>query len=226
MACIRFQINGNILRCRDGQGAVNELSLFQLQGLFLNVIVEGAVSKDVCVVLSGNRRIIDFDFEILYNFANLIAVLVQFGDRAKQLAGVDFSFLLTIADIDVIVIYSFQRNIAAGDLDVFAFASLSSAADGRNRAASAAGSRIYSASLNGNVFAVTLKAAANACCFATGYRRYITIANRNILTRRALTSANACTQLPPLASIVPPSITILLAFLCHAPPMPAPLSPP
>lgn len=129
MACIRFQINGNILRCRDGQGAVNELSLFQLQGLFLNVIVEGAVSKDVCVVLSGNRRIIDFDFEILYNFANLIAVLVQFGDRAKQLAGVDFSFLLTIADIDVIVIYSFQRNIAAGDLDVFAFASLSSAAD-------------------------------------------------------------------------------------------------
>ena len=140
MACIRFQINGNILRCRDGQGAVNELSLFQLQGLFLNVIVEGAVSKDVCVVLSGNRRIIDFDFEILYNFANLIAVLVQFGDRAKQLAGVDFSFLLTIADIDVIVIYSFQRNIAAGDLDVFAFASLSSAADGRNRAASAAGS--------------------------------------------------------------------------------------
>lgn len=155
MACIRFQINGNILRCRDGQGAVNELSLFQLQGLFLNVIVEGAVSKDVCVVLSGNRRIIDFDFEILYNFANLIAVLVQFGDRAKQLAGVDFSFLLTIADIDVIVIYSFQRNIAAGDLDVFAFASLSSAADGRNRAASAAGSRIYSASLNGNVLTVT-----------------------------------------------------------------------
>lgn len=155
VGCIRFQINGNILRCRDGQGAVNELSLFQLQGLFLNVIAEDAVSKDVFIVLSGNRLIIDCDFEILYNFGNLNVVLVQFDDRAKQLAGVDFSFLLTIADIDVIVIYSFQRNIAAGDLDVFAFASLSSAADGRNRAASAAGSRIYSASLNGNVLTVT-----------------------------------------------------------------------
>ena len=130
VGCIRFQINGNILRCRDDQGAVNELSLFQLQGLFLNVIAEDTVSKDVLVVLSGNRLIIDFDFEILYNFANLIAVLVQFGDRAKiSLLGSNFSFLLTIADIDVIVIYSFQRNIAAGDLDVFAFAIHSSAAD-------------------------------------------------------------------------------------------------
>ena len=87
----------------------------------------------------------------------------------------------------------FYGNIAAGDLDVFAFATHSSAANSRNRAVSAAGLCIYRAALNGNVFAVTLKAAANACCFATGYRRYITIANRNILTRRALTSANACT---------------------------------
>jgi len=155
VGCIRFQINGNILRCRDGQVADKGFSILQLQGLFLNVIAEDAVSKDVFIVLSGNRLIIDCDFEILYNFGNRIVVLVQFGDRAKQLAGVDFSFLLTIADINVIVIYSFQRNIAAGDLDVFAFASLSSAADGRNRAASAAGSRIYSASLNGNVLTVT-----------------------------------------------------------------------
>ena len=161
MGCIRFQINGNILRCRDGQGAVNELSLFQLQGLFLNVIAD---SKDVVVVLAGNRLTIDFDVEILYNFVNLIAVLVQFGDRAKQLAGVNFSFLLTIADINVIVIYSFQRNIAAGDLDVFAFASPSSAADCRSRAVSAAGLCIYSAALNGNVFAVTSTAAANTSC--------------------------------------------------------------
>ena len=147
MGRIRFQINGNIRRCIDGQAAFKEISILQLQGLFRNVIAEGTVSKDVFIVLSGNRRIIDFDFEILYNFANLIAVLVQFGDRAKQLAGVDFSFLLTIADINVIGIYSFQRNIAAGDLDVFAFASPSSAADCRSRAVSAAGLCIYSAAL-------------------------------------------------------------------------------
>ena len=75
MGCIRFQINGNILRCRDGQVAFKGFSLFQLQGLFLNVIAEDAVSKDVFIVLSGNRLIIDCDFEILYNFVNLIAVL-------------------------------------------------------------------------------------------------------------------------------------------------------
>jgi len=121
-------------------------------------------------------------------------VHVQFGDRAKQDAGVNFSFLLTIADINAIVIYNLQRNIAAGDLDVFAFARPSSAADCRSRAASAAGSRIYSAALNGNVPTVTSTAAANTSCFAAGYRRYITITNRNILTRCVLTSANACTQ--------------------------------
>ena len=101
---------------------------------------------------------------------------------------------MTIADINVIVIYSFQRNIAAGDLDVFAFASPSSAADCRSRAVSAAGLCIYSAALNGNVPTVTSTAAANTSCFAAGYRRYITITNRNILTRCELTSANACTQ--------------------------------
>ena len=191
-SCADAAVQNDIrLRRSDLQHIID--SLFCRQGLFLNVIAEDAVSKDVFIVLSGNRLIIDCDFEILYNFVNLIAVLVQFGDRAKQLAGINFSFLLTIADINVIVIYSFQRNIAAGDLDIFAFAIHSSAADGRNRAASAAGLCMYRAALNGNVFAVTLKAAANACCFATGYRRYITIANRNILTRRALTSANACT---------------------------------
>lgn len=113
MGCICFQINGNIRRCIDGQVADKGFSILQLQGLFLNVIAEDAVSKDVFIVLSGNRLTIDYDIEILYNFVNLIAVLVQFGDRAKQDAGVNFSFLLTIADINVIVIYSFQRNIAA-----------------------------------------------------------------------------------------------------------------
>ena len=71
MGCIRFQINGNILRCRDGQGAVKELSILQLQGLFLNVIVEDA-AKDVVVVLAVDRLTIDYDIEILYNFANCI----------------------------------------------------------------------------------------------------------------------------------------------------------
>ncbi len=102
---------------------------------------------------------------------------------------------MTIADINVIVIYSFQRNIAAGDLDVFAFASPSSAAKFSSRAASAAGLCIYSAALNGNVLTVTSIAAANTSCFSAGYRRYITITNRNILTRCELTSANACTPL-------------------------------
>lgn len=199
MGCIRFQINGNILRCLDDQGAVNELSLFQLQGLFLNVIAEGT-AKDVVVVLAVDRLTIDYDIEILYNFVNRIVVLVQFGDRAKQLAGVDFSFLLTIADINVIVIYSFQRNIAAGDLDVFAFASPSSAADCRSRAVSAAGLCIYSAALNGNVLTVTSTAAANTSCFSAGYRRYITIANRNILTcgeSFSAASAHRCSQPAP-----------------------------
>ena len=128
-SCADAAVQNDIrLRRSDLQHIID--SLFCRQGLFLNVIAEDAVSKDVFIVLSGNRLIIDFDVEILYNFGNLNVVLVQFGDRAKQLAGVNFSFLLTIADINVIVIYSFQRNIAAGDLDVFAFASPSSAAEG------------------------------------------------------------------------------------------------
>ena len=83
MGCIRFQINGNILRCRDGQVADKGFSILQLQGLFLNVIAEGAVSKDVVVVLAVDRLTIDYDIEILYTFVNLHTVLfVQHAHRA------------------------------------------------------------------------------------------------------------------------------------------------
>ena len=64
VGCIRFQINGNILRCRDGQGAFKGFSILQLQGLFLNVIAEGT-AKDVVVVLAVDRLTIDYDIEIL-----------------------------------------------------------------------------------------------------------------------------------------------------------------
>ena len=52
---------------------------------------------------------------------------------------------------------------------------------------------MYRAAIDGDVFAVALEVAANACCFAAAISLHITAIDRNILTRCAVTSANACT---------------------------------
>ena len=60
---------------------------------------------------------------------------------------------------------------------------------------------MYRAAIDGDVFAVALEAAANACCFAAAISRYITAIDRNIAaaeytrTVAHIAAADACTPI-------------------------------
>ena len=123
--------------------------------------------------------------------------MVHIGNGTGQAVFADFAIRAANPDTST----GFYGNIAAGDLDVFAFATHSSAANSRNRAVSAAGLCMYRAAIDGDVFAVALEAAANACCFAAAISRYITAIDRNIAaaeytrTVAHIAAADACTPL-------------------------------
>ena len=120
--------------------------------------------------------------------------MVHIGDGTGQVAFVDFAIRAANPDTST----GFYGNIAAGDLDVFAFAIHSPAANSRNFF-TAAGLCMYRAAIDGDVFAVALEAAANACCFAAAISRYITVIDRNIAaaehtrTVAHIAAADACT---------------------------------
>ena len=91
------------------------------------------------------------------------------GNGTGQAVFADFA--IRAADPDTST--GFYGNIAAGDLDVFAYTIYTPAANSRNFF-TAAGLCMYRAAIDGDVFAVALEAAANACCFAAAISRYIT----------------------------------------------------